>query len=69
MTYYKAKHHRNTTGLSDLGKHIIASCIHAYVNENGQVIDPCHMWFSELQDSTSWNIKVSQPPTSGGKGL
>lgn len=39
--------HRNTDGLSGLGKRIINSCPKAYVNEWGQVIDPCHVWFSE----------------------
>ena len=48
--------HRNTKGLSDLGKHIIASCPHAFVNKWGQVIDPCHMWFGEMSDATSWSL-------------
>lgn len=56
------KGHRNKQGLSDIGKHIIDSCQNAYVNEWGQVIDPCHMWFSDVQDQTTWTIK----PTHGG---
>lgn len=46
--------HRNTEGLSELGKQIIHNCLNAYVNELGQVIDPCHAYFSELQDPTKW---------------
>lgn len=48
------KHHRNTEGLSDLGKQIINSCPKAYINEHGQVIDPCHVWFSNPMDETKW---------------
>lgn len=48
--------HRQTDRLSDLGKHIIESCPKSYVNEYGQVIDPCHVWFSEAEEPTSWNV-------------
>lgn len=49
--------HRNTEGLSDLGKQVINSCPNAFVNELGQVIDPCHFWLSEVWDENSWNKK------------
>jgi microsomal dipeptidase-like Zn-dependent dipeptidase len=46
--------HRNTEGLSDIGKQIIEACPKAYVNEQGQVIDPCHVWWSNLLDPVEW---------------
>lgn len=48
--------HRNTEGLSDIGKQVIESCPNAYVNERGQVIDPCHIWTSERFDPNKWSI-------------
>ena len=36
--------HRDTTGLSDVGKQIIEGCPNAYVL-NGQVFDPCCVWW------------------------
>lgn len=48
--------HRNTQGLSELGKRVIDECPNAYVNKLGQVIDPCHVWFSAVNDATSWDI-------------
>lgn len=48
--------HRNTLGLSDIGKMVIEKCPNAYVNERGQVIDPCHFWISETHVPTSWEI-------------
>lgn len=45
--------HRNTDGLSDTAKHIIASCENAYV-ENGVVYDPCHFWFSQISQGNHW---------------
>lgn len=48
--------HRNTEGLSDLGKQIIASCPKAYVNEYGQVIDPCHAWWGGDNDIMRWDV-------------
>lgn len=47
-------HHDN---LSELGYHILKTCPRAYVNELGQVIDPCHVWFTDTQDPTNWNVK------------
>lgn len=46
--------HRMTDRLSDIGKHVINSCPKAYVDEYGQVIDPCHVWFSDAEDITKW---------------
>lgn len=46
--------HRCTDGLSELGKHIIESCEHAYVL-NGQVFDQCHLYWSENQSPDSWD--------------
>ena len=51
--------HRNTEGLSYLGKEVIRACPNAYV-ENGQVFDPCHVWFSEPQNPTDWNVKLER---------
>jgi len=48
------KTNRNTEGLSEMGKKVIESCQNAYVNEFGQVIDPCHVWWSEPNDPTKW---------------
>ncbi|MES2287225.1 MAG: hypothetical protein V4547_16155 [Bacteroidota bacterium] len=52
--------HRNTDGLSEIGKQVIESCPEAYVNERGQVIDPCHVWFSTVSDPTSWDSSTTQ---------
>ncbi len=49
--------HRNTDKLSDLGKQIIESCPEAYVNEFGQVIDPCHVWMNTVSNPTNWNVE------------
>jgi hypothetical protein len=46
---------RNTEGLSDIGKQVIEACPNAYVNELGQVIDPCHVWCSKLMDPMDWS--------------
>lgn len=46
--------HRNTDGLSEIGKYVIGNCEHAYV-ENGQVFDPCHTYFSKTCNINSWN--------------
>ena len=40
--------------LSDLGKYVMRSCPNAYINEAGQVIDPCHIYWSENNDPTKW---------------
>ena len=47
----------NPQSLSELGKHILATCPNAYVNDAGQVIDPCHVWWTDTQDISSWDIK------------
>lgn len=44
------------TEISDLGKHILATCPKAYVNELGQIIDPCHYWISGVCDPSSWTV-------------
>lgn len=49
--------HRNTEGLSELGKQVIDSCPNAYINEYDQVIDPCHVWFGKTQDATTWDAE------------
>lgn len=49
--------HRNTENLSELGKQIIENCPNAYINEYGQVIDPCCFWSSVINDPTNWNIE------------
>lgn len=49
--------HRNTDRLSEQGKQIIEACPNAYVNELGQVIDPCHVWFNKVNDLNSWDLK------------
>lgn len=41
--------------ISDLGKHILRSCPRAYINKIGQVIDPCHIWWSDVNDATNWS--------------
>lgn len=43
--------------ISELGKQILESCPKAYVNEFGQVIDPCHVWTSTVSDPTSWDLE------------
>jgi hypothetical protein len=43
--------------MSELGKHILKSCPKAYVNEAGQVIDPCHVWWTETGDPANWDVK------------
>lgn len=50
--------HRNTEGLSKVGKQIIKGCPNAYV-ENGIVYDPCHLWFSD-PDAGSWLGSANQ---------
>lgn len=50
----------NTPSLSELGRHILRTCPNAYVNEHGQVIDPCHVWFSNMHDPTTWDVKASK---------
>lgn len=42
------------SALSDMGKHILEKCPRAYVNEYGQVVDPCHVWWTEPNDPTKW---------------
>lgn len=40
--------------LSELGKRVLDTCPRAYVNERGEVIDPCHVWWSNVADPTAW---------------
>lgn len=39
---------------AELRDRILESCPHAYIDDNGQVIDPCHFWFSDVQNIEKW---------------
>lgn len=40
--------------LSELGKQVLRNCQNAYINECGQVIDPCHVYWSEQNYPAKW---------------
>lgn len=43
--------------LSELGQKVLRDCPNAYINEYGQVIDPCHVYFSEPNDPAKWEVE------------
>lgn len=40
--------------ISELGRQVLKNCQKSYINEYDQVIDPCHIYWSEKSDETKW---------------